>query len=208
MKWSALLYLNQAGTPDKWLMDRGTQIRSTGVTLAWDTATAPRPHGRPLGEGSMTREMLLADLTRIAHELWRLRLIGEGWRLGPYRPECKTHDALVPYEELSRGDRLVLRSHVSDEHIEQVLTDDLRYPRGPDRPFLIEDMVIGLEVVFRDRDLPARLEDVPFHHRGRVINWTAHTGGELSNITVRWNNGEVSEYDPWLRELARAGELK
>lgn len=156
----------------------------------------------------MTKEMLLTELARIAHELWRLRLIAEGWRLGTYRPEDKAHDALVSFEQLSRGDRLALQAHVSDEHIEQALTDDLRYPRGPDRPLLIEDMVVGLEVVFRDRDLPARLEDVPCHRRGRVINWTTDTSGELSNISVRWNSGEVSQYDPWLGELARAGELK
>lgn len=156
----------------------------------------------------MTKEMLLADLARIAHELWRLRLIGEGWKLGPYRPEDKVHDALVSYDQLSRGDRLALQSHVSDEQFEHALTDDLRYPRGPDRPFLIDDMVVGLELVFRDRELPPRLEDVPCHHRGRVINWTTNTAGELANITVRWGNGEVSEYDPWLGELARACELR
>lgn len=162
---------------------------------------------RPLGYGHMTKDTLLIDLARVTHELWRLRLESEGWRPGPYKPEGKVHDALVPFERLTRADRLILDSHVRDEQIEEALTDTLRYPRGPDRPFLVEEMVIGLAVVFAQKGCPERLDEVPDELHGAVINWTTDASGELSQIAVRWNTGVVSEYDPWFGELVRASEL-
>jgi hypothetical protein len=155
----------------------------------------------------MSKESLLIDLARVTHELWRLRLDQEGWSQGPYEPARHTHDALVPFEQLSRGDRLALQTHIEDERLAEVLTDSLDYPRGPDRPFLLEEMAVGMPVAFRERECPQRLDQVRGDLRGRVIRWEIDSRGELGQITVQWNTGEVSDYDPWSRALVRVAEL-
>ena len=157
---------------------------------------------------TMTIHQLERDLARVTHELWRARLEAEGWTPGPYAPQEKHHDALVPYERLSRADKLVLNAYVQAEELACRIPAQLSYPRGPDRPLLVEDLRPGLGVVFCAQGCPRCLSAVAPEHRGVVVSWETDSDDELTLITVRWNSGEIQKYDPWSGEIARAEELQ
>jgi hypothetical protein len=121
------------------------------------------------------------DLARVIHELWMARRQRDGWRPGPYCPVRKTHDALVPFEQLSRRDRLALTSLIEAEELEEGMGQSIEYYRGPTRPILMEEIHEGFEVAFCD-DCPANVDErTP---RGKVISWESDTH-DLSLITVR-----------------------
>jgi RyR domain len=51
-------------------------------------------------------EELIEKLARNNHDHWARKRIDEGWRYGPARSdERKEHPDLVPYEELSEGEK-------------------------------------------------------------------------------------------------------
>ncbi len=51
-------------------------------------------------------EELIERLARNNHDHWARKRIDEGWRYGPARnDERKEHPDLVPYEELTEGER-------------------------------------------------------------------------------------------------------
>jgi hypothetical protein len=156
----------------------------------------------------MKADALLTDLARVAHELWRRAMKADGWKRGAFSPERRTHDAMVPYDELPRPDRLALHLRLVVNELANRLVETVEYPRGADRPFVIEEMQRGLEVALSDEFGPARLGDVHEKHRGKVESWEVGTDGELSLITVRWGDSEVVSYDPWERALTRASELE
>ena len=62
--------------------------------------------------------------------------------------DAKEHDALVPYEQLSRHDRRHIRSQIEYEELEHLLANAVEYSRGPARDFAVEEMRPGLPVAF------------------------------------------------------------
>lgn len=65
---------------------------------------APRDTSGVVLPGSL--EALTELLARNTHENWARQRIEDGWKYGPRRDDArKEHPNLVPYEELSEGDR-------------------------------------------------------------------------------------------------------
>jgi hypothetical protein len=155
----------------------------------------------------LTEEMHVA-LCRVVHDLWRKRLKEEGWKRGTFDPLKKQHDALVPYDQLSRGDQVAISVHIRAEEFEDRITSGLTLPRGPNRPLLIEEMRVGLPVAYVRTDrLPSPSQLQP-KQMGSVVSWEREPDGELGLVTVRWGDGSVEECDPWSGELIRMDELK
>lgn len=132
-------------------------------------------------------------LAGIAHDLWRERMEAGGWRHGPYCPEQRTHDALVPWDRLSPGDQRAAALAAATSGARELLSRGLEYPRGTDRPFLLEEMRSGLPV--REPGANGR--------SGQVEGWDTDDEGQLAVIRVRWDDGSLSEHPAMERELAR-----
>src|SRR5262245_33441497 len=97
--------------------------------------------------GQVMDRRTLEDLSAIAHRLWRERLAGAGWSSGPaFDPARRTHDALVDWPGLSRQDRRHARLGIEALELEEKLVSAIRYQRGPDREFVVEEMRQGLPV--------------------------------------------------------------
>lgn len=153
----------------------------------------------------MSDRQFADQLAPIAHELWCRRMREEGWRHGPvYDADAKEHDALVPYEQLSRHDRREVRSRVHCEDIEQLLADAVEYSRGPARDFIAEEMRSGVPVAFVVAGGSG--EEVPGEERGVIESWARDGEGELKCVRVRWDDGEMVEYDPSERVLWRVND--
>ncbi|CAG1010346.1 hypothetical protein PHYC_03834 [Phycisphaerales bacterium] len=131
-------------------------------------------------------------LAPMMHEMWRTKMLAEGWRYGPaYDEAAKTHDALVPFEQLHPTDRVWTRTGLED--YAEILLREVEYPRGDDREFRPEEMRVGLPVVGSDLE-----------SKGTVQAWIATPDGCLESITVRWDDGEVTEHCPASGEVLRA----
>lgn len=144
---------------------------------------------------------LQGQLARIAHRLWVDKMHRAGWRYGEQYDEARLlHDALVPFEQLSRRHRLELQVIVeSDPEVADMLARVVQYSHGPARLFLIEEMTIGLEVVL----FPLQIRQ----EVGTVVGWTTDSEGELDKISVRWQDRTVVDHHSWLMDLARADEV-
>lgn len=143
----------------------------------------------------------LVVLARLAHDKWRERMLREGWGYGPSFDEGrKTHDAMVPFEDLSRHDRRMAIEAVRALEIEPMLEGAVEHDRGPNREFSAEEMAVGLRVGWarhiRSED-PAEAE-----MEGEIVSWEL-AGGNLVLIRVRWSDGVVQEHPPSERELHR-----
>lgn len=147
----------------------------------------------------MTRD--IADqLAAIAHQLWREEMEWLGWQRGErFDAQHRQHDALVPWAELSEQDRRHARLGIECDEVDQMLISCIRYQRGADREFTAEEMRHGLPVAFVD---PAESAERPAP-RGTVIDWAVDSIGELQSIRVQWEDGDVSEHHPAVRELRR-----
>lgn len=120
-------------------------------------------------------------LARVAHELWRTEMAKEGWRYGPTFDESKRlHDALVPFDELHPTDKRWTRTCLDEVAAE--LLAGVEYPRGDDREFVPEEMIVGMRVGCTEGD-----------DEGTVQSWVVTPEGCLDTITVRWDDGEVTE---------------
>ena len=67
-----------------------------------------KPSPRDTSEVVLPRpiESLTELLARNTHENWARQRIEDGWRYGPHRDDArKEHPNLVPYEQLSEGDK-------------------------------------------------------------------------------------------------------
>lgn len=68
----------------------------------------------------------------------------------------------------------------------------VEHPRGPDRPFSIDEMRVGLPI----REM--RCERFGATPRpgdlGRVVSWTTDRYGGLDIMRVRWEDGLVTEH--------------
>jgi hypothetical protein len=136
-------------------------------------------------------------LARVAHEYWCERMIAEGWRPGPaFHAESRTHDAIVPFDELGPIDRRsvylgVLAADCADE-IRKVVD----YSRGRDRELGVLDMANGQAVTHADAP----------DERGIIVAWAEDEAfpGALKTITVKWDSGETHQYAAAEREIVFA----
>lgn len=145
------------------------------------------------------------ELARIAHELWRTRMVSRGWSHGPRYDEAqRTHDALVPYAGLCPRDREEARLSIGALGLEKVLADEIDYPRGPERPLTLEEMRAGLPVTYaKDLEVEEGGRPGPME-RGVVESWeTDPTSGDLKCVRVRWADGLLSAHMPAERDLRR-----
>ncbi|MBV9341356.1 MAG: Ryanodine receptor Ryr [Acidobacteria bacterium] len=72
---------------------------------------------------------LIEKLARNNHEVWAARRLAEGWRYGPRRDDTrKEHPGLVPYSDLSEGEKAYDRSTVV-ETIRAILAMGYRIER-------------------------------------------------------------------------------
>jgi hypothetical protein len=126
----------------------------------------------------------------------------EGWRHGPEFDECaRRHDALALFESLDRRDRRSALIGVLADELEQRLAGAIVYERGPDREMLIEEMEPGLRVGLGGARMAAEEREV----LGRILDWRTGADGELAEIRVKWDDGEVTDHHPADRELRREG---
>lgn len=145
----------------------------------------------------MTEEIDFEQIARQAHAAWCGKMIREGWTPGEeYNEMTRTHDALIPYDQLSRRDVLSAMRAAEFDGVD-LLASIIDYRRGPDRDFVLEEMRVGLPVICVDDDPPIR---------GEVTDWISDEGGQLLTIIVRWADGTVSEHPAFAGELARADE--
>jgi hypothetical protein len=139
---------------------------------------------------------VIGDLARVAHEYWRERLEREGWRYGErFDPARRTHDALVCFDRLSAADRDQARLAVEAEHLPAQLARLIDYPRGPARPFTLEEMTRGRSVQLEGDEGAT----------GRIESWESDENG-LQLIRVRWPDGALVEYAPQEQALLRPEE--
>lgn len=144
----------------------------------------------------------LEGLAAIAHACWCAKLLGEGWRLGPYNPPGRTHDSLVAFESLDPLDRQSAVDSVRALDLEGLLARAIEYDHGPAREFTLKEMVKDLEVVWADAPATPGIDSAA--DRGRIQSWNVDAStGRLSLIQVRWADGSLSEHFPSQRELRR-----
>jgi hypothetical protein len=144
-------------------------------------------------------QALLDDLARVAHECWRARMTAEGWRPGPVvDPFLRTHDALVCYDRLSPADRRQARLLVETDEIAVHLAALIDYPRGPSRPFTLEEMRVGR---------PVRLCGRP-EETGTIECWDVDASGDLEIVGVRWSDGTLASYATQEQVLERPEECQ
>jgi len=156
----------------------------------------------------MASPELLERLAATIHDLWREGLARRGWKVAQeFSENARTHDAMVPFDRLSPGDRqevLQLAQTWADK-----LADEVEHPRGDDREFTKEEIFVGMPVAWADRMRltytdPARRGTDPSGVIGYVTAWTvSEDGASLESIKVAWPDDYVSEHLPVMRELRR-----
>lgn len=152
--------------------------------------------GRTEDRTIMHDEGFADALARVAHDLWLAHMKAEGWTPGQrYDEAARTHDALVPFENLDPRDRRCLLAGVRAEGLEELLLRAVDYPRGAERELGVGEMRRGLTVT-----------DGGGEARGSVESWETDAGGRLLElIRVRWEDGEVTEHYPPEGELRIVG---
>jgi len=136
------------------------------------------------------------ELAALAHRLWCERMAALGWRSGPtYDEERRTHDALVPFEELGPVDQRSTALGVPGTEIVEMLRDIPGYTRGVSREFALQELRFGLHVTFTGNR----------REQGTVESWEADPDwpGCVRSITVRWESGEVIVHPAAECEVAR-----
>lgn len=151
--------------------------------------------------GEQTRA-LVERVAQVVHDCWRIHMRELGWLPGPvHDAERRTHDALVPFEALSRRDRKGLLEAVVAEEVPRRLARVFEYQRGDDRELLVEEMHEDLRVGWAE--VVAAGRDQWIREEGRVVTWTCGEDGELASFDVRWQDGTVTSHVPQGRELRR-----
>jgi hypothetical protein len=141
-------------------------------------------------------------LARVVHRLWTERMLSEGWRLGDdYCAESKTHDSLVPFDHLPRRDRLVAQVNLECAELIDHLVKLVAPDRTPDAPFGVEDLHVGLTVGAAD----VREADAPAEP-GVVESWEVDDDGDVTEITVRWADGSIEEFNAFERLIRRLSD--
>jgi hypothetical protein len=141
---------------------------------------------------------LVDRLASVAHDLWRRQAEEDGWRHGPYSEQARTHDALVPYDQLSEFDRHRLRISIECLELEDELRRSVDHDRGPSREFCQDELRVGLLV-----QLTGPFGEGPVEAEGTVENWEPGPDGSLEVIRVRFTDDDCIEYYPSQCELRR-----
>jgi hypothetical protein len=85
-------------------------------------------------DGAPLPRAALPHLAAAAHEIWRARMIEEGWRPGErFNPRAKIHDALVPFHELRPDDREAAIEAAWCFESDNEMAELIDYPRGEER---------------------------------------------------------------------------
>jgi hypothetical protein len=148
-------------------------------------------------------ESTMRLLAAAAHLCWCEQMREDGWGSGDrYSLTHRTHDAIVPFDMLSKSDqRLTLRA-LRCEETAAYLAQLLDYPRNePGLPELQpEDMKVGIEVEM----VPELRASLPADRsgRGKILSWLLNDAtGDLDLVRIRWDDGTESEHTPGEREL-------
>lgn len=150
----------------------------------------------------------LDQIAAIAHRLWCEQMKSQGWRYGDrVNVEDRIHDALVPFDRLGEGDRIAARRSIQCMELEHQLAREISYSRGPNRDFVLDEMKIGLRVVFCPDFVTPPLKEVPPNEVGEVEGWRCSDDAELDTIRVLWADGSSGEYPANSGELARWDDL-
>lgn len=159
------------------------------------------PNPSPSDDDQALKRTLVEELCRVTHLCWREKRAREGWQYGiKHDDTSRTHDAIVPFDELTKRDLHVLGVAVKAEEVERFLANIVEYERGPERLFMIEDMRQGMRVGMSKSD--GSFDDSEI--LGAVTGWDADADtGELESIEVRWDDGDTMRYHPEVRELRR-----
>ncbi len=148
-------------------------------------------------------EDAIMELAKVAHLFWCGRMIRAGWKYGQmYDPTLRTHNALQPFDRLDLRDKRAARIILETEEFGERLAEVIEYPRGPDRPFIAEEMKIGLRVGWADH---VRLADRDSQAQtGSIASWELdpHTK-ELTLLRVLWQPGNLTEHHPDEGDLVR-----
>ena len=142
-------------------------------------------------------ETLILKLARVAHEAWCERMFEEGWRPGTaFDPATRTHDAIVPFEQLSPVDRRAAYLGIATADIVREVEEACQYTRGADRELGVEDVRIGMRVL--SCDTPPET--------GSIESWEEDSNfpGTLDSVRIRWDSGEVIDHAASEREFRPA----
>ena len=134
--------------------------------------------------GTAPRPLLL--LAQAAHEMWCERMRQEGWRWGKdYNEIVRTHDALLPFEQLAEEKRRDAEFDVIASGVLDILETRTVHPRGPGTPLLPSTVADGQRVEF---------VGVP-PAQGVVIGCTLDPEhGWPAMVHVRWNDGAETSH--------------
>ncbi len=150
----------------------------------------------------------LDQIAAIAHRLWCERMKSEGWRYGDrVNLEDRTHDALVTFDRLDESDRIAARRSIQCMELEHQLAREISYARGPNRDYVLDEMKIGIKVVFCPDFMVLSLEEVLPNEVGEVEGWHCSESAELDTIRVLWADGSSGDYPANSGDLARWDEL-
>ena len=70
------------------------------------TRYTPKPIDTRAVKLTAAQQGLIEELAENVHDVWAEKRIADGWRYGPARDDAnKTHPGLVPFAELSEGEK-------------------------------------------------------------------------------------------------------
>jgi hypothetical protein len=155
--------------------------------------------GSKNGRRSTMERDLLDRVAAVAHDLWRREMEQAGWEFGPAFSEARrTHDAMVPYEQLKPFDQHRLRIGIACLELDRQLLESVDHDRGPSREFQVSELKVGEPV-----QLTGPFGDGPVEAEGFVTGWVPGPDGSVESISVQFTDGDAVEYLPCQRELRR-----
>ncbi len=105
------------------------------------------------------------------------------------------------------GDRIAARRSIQCMELEHQLAREISYARGPNRDYVLDEMKIGIKVVFCPDFMVLSLEEVLPNEVGEVEGWHCSESAELDTIRVLWADGSSGDYPANSGDLARWDEL-
>jgi hypothetical protein len=148
----------------------------------------------------MVPALAIEGLAAAAHMVWCSAMERDGWRGGErFSPAEKIHDAIAPFQKLHPLDRRTAID--AAERLAYQVMQELNYPRGADREFTADDIRVGQKVKLTRGSHRSGAADDSF---GRVTSWEGEPDSPiLRTVRVAWDDGEVTEHIPSLRDLQR-----
>lgn len=181
------IHRHPAQSSDSGAYRRGIRLRARTL---FERTTLSLGKGKNMSDA----QALIWKLARIAHETWCDRMIQDGWRAGTeFDANARTHDALVPFDQLDAIDRRSTYLGIATADIASEIEKACQYTRSEPRELGTCDMHVGLRV--RSCDTPTEI--------GTVESWEEDRNfpGTLNSIRVRWDSGEVVDHAAPEREF-------